>query len=455
MSDHNAASTLRIIPDRLCGNAVLEIRRDPEGAHQAWLRMPDLRGFERLVLGRPGEELPRLASRIYGICPWPHHIAAVMAVENALGLVPPPAALLLRELALRLSAMSDTLLHFHLLNGPDILPEKPLRPGNVFSLLENDVLARRALALRARLQRMLGCLFSYSLCAHSVVIGGLSRPTAPEAAKEARAIMAEMRDFCLKTAESAREELLPPLYRRLRRLDALSLPWLALAAPDGGSPLWGGTLRLLRPDGAHTDHAPEAFRELVVEEHAAWTRCAFPRLREHVLSLDPDAPRGVYRVGALARINACESLDTPSAQKELEMFREDFGRAPQQTCLYHQARLIELVHHCERAEILLQDPQLTDPDVRVPFIQPCSGEGRAYVEAPRGGLFYRVALDDEACVLACDIISPTTQNNAAMNISLTQAARAALREGQPEADALDRIVQCLRAYDPCPACATH
>ncbi|MDE7064213.1 MAG: nickel-dependent hydrogenase large subunit [Desulfovibrionaceae bacterium] len=450
-----AASTLRIVPDRLCGEIVLEIRRDPEGAHQAWLRMPDLRGFERLVLGRPGEELPRLASRIYGICPWTHHITAVMAVENALNIVPPPAALLLRELILLLSNMSDTLLHFHLLSGPDILPEKPLRPGNTFVLLENDALARQALALRARLQRMLGCLFSYSLCAHSVVVGGLSRPASPEAVAEARAIMEEMRDFCLKTMESAREELLPSLYRRLRRLDALSLPWLALFAPDGGLPLWGGALRLLLPDGAHTDHAPETFQDLVVEEHAAWTRCAFPRLREHTLSLDPDAPQGVYRVGALARINTCASLDTPLAQKELELFRADFGRAPQQTCLYHQARLIELVRHCERAELVLRNPQLTDPDVRVPFIQPCSGEGRAYVEAPRGGLFYRVRLDDEACILACDIISPTTQNNAAMNISLTQAARAALREGQPEAEALDRIVQCLRAYDPCPACATH
>lgn len=451
-----AAEILRIIPDRICGEAVVEIRRDPGGAHDAWLRMPDLRGFEQLVRRRPAEELPRLAARICGICPWAHYIASVMAVENALDITAPPAARKLRQLVLRLTAMSDILLHFHILAGPDILSEPPLRPGNTFLLLETEDLARRALVLRTRLQRLLSCLFPHSLCASSVVVGGLSRPVAVEAVEHARAAMTELRPFCLETVERAHEDLLPSLYRRLRRLDALALPWLALAEPGGGLPLWGGRLRLAQPDGSHRDRAPEAFSELVVEEHAAWTRCSFPRLREaSAFSLDPKTPEGVYRVGPLARINVCEQLDTPLAQRELEDFRADFGRAPQQTCLYHAARLIELVYHCEQAEVLLHDPELTDQDVREPFIEPGSGEGQAYVEAPRGGLFYRVRLDNEACITECDIVSPTTQNNAAMNISLTQAARAALKEGRPEDAALDHIIQCLRAYNPCPACATH
>jgi F420-non-reducing hydrogenase large subunit len=79
------------------------------------------------------------------------------------------------------------------------------------------------------------------------------------------------------------------------------------------------------------------------------------------LLLDETNPVGVYRVNCLARINVCDKMATPLAQEELEdLPQELFGRPAHLTLLYHWARLIELVQCCERAEELLNDPEIPD-----------------------------------------------------------------------------------------------
>ena len=81
-------------------------------------------------------------------------------------------------------------------------------------------------------------------------------------------------------------------------------------------------------------------------------------------SMDLENPQGIYRSNSLSRINVCEQMGTPEAQKELELFREQFGRPAQLTLLYHWARLIELVNNCERAIELLEDPEITGREIR-------------------------------------------------------------------------------------------
>ena len=452
---------LRLTLDRICGRADLEVHWHKDGSHQAWLRMPELRGFESILCGRPAEEIPHLASRISAICPWPHHIAAVTAVEAALQVEVPPTALLVRELGLLLSSLSDRLLLFYVLNAPDVLPGQNPEERSFFNLMHVPPV-RKALLMRTRLQRLLTPLAGQALHAGSMVVGGLSRPLAPELLTLIRTHMQEIRRFCQSVMAFGRKQAMPDLLRHVGELDKLSLPMLGSVDDAGNLALWGGHLRYVQPDGSHTDYSSADFLGNLTEEYAQWTRCAFPRLSDGpAVSLDSQNPQGMYRVGPLARINACERIATPKAQEALESFRREMGRHPQQTVLYHWARLIEMIHCCERAEDILDDPQLLGTEVRAELITACAGQGMARVEAPRGTLFYSLELDGEGMVRHCRIISPTTQNNAAMNVSLTRAARALWPDGPPDdparpaPEALHKLTQCLRAYDPCPACAVH
>ena len=64
-------------------------------------------------------------------------------------------------------------------------------------------------------------------------------------------------------------------------------------------------------------------------------------------------------------------------------FKAKFGAPSHSTLSYHAARYVCLCYAVERAEQLLQDPKITDTNVKVPW-KVKAGEGVGVVEAPRG-----------------------------------------------------------------------
>jgi F420-non-reducing hydrogenase large subunit len=163
--------------------------------------------------------------------------------------------------------------------------------------------------------------------------------------------------------------------------------------------------------------------------------------------MDLSNPKGIYRSNCLARINVADRMATPKAQAELEEFREKFGRPAQATLLYHWARLIEEVYACEHAIELLQDPEITDPNVRS-TAEPKAGRGVGCVEAPRGTLIHDYSTDDKGLITRANLIVGTTHNLGPINMSVNQAARTLIKDGNVDEGTLNKIEMAVRAYDP-------
>ena len=89
--------TLSIDPiTRLEGNARCDVDLGPDGRiADCRLVVSELRGFEKLVEGRPVEELPRITSRICGVCPEAHLAASAKAIDALYGIQVPRTAELL------------------------------------------------------------------------------------------------------------------------------------------------------------------------------------------------------------------------------------------------------------------------------------------------------------------------------------------------------------------------
>ncbi|MCL6100352.1 MAG: nickel-dependent hydrogenase large subunit, partial [Bacteroidetes bacterium] len=145
---------------------------------------------------------------------------------------------------------------------------------------------------------------------------------------------------------------------------------------------------------------------------------------------------------------------TPFAQKEFEEFRAKFGRPAQLTLLYHWARLIELLYNAEHAVELLNDPEITSRETRVP-VTPRAARGVGCVEAPRGTLIHDYETDDKGLITNLNLIVGTTHNNAPINMSVNQAAKLLIKDGKYDQGILNRVEMAIRAYDPCLSCATH
>jgi len=78
------------------------------------------------------------------------------------------------------------------------------------------------------------------------------------------------------------------------------------------------------------------------------------------------------------------------------------------------------------------------------------------VEAPRGLLTHHYVTDEQGLLKQVNLIVGTTNNNAAICMSVKKAAQALIGGGKPITQGLlDRVEMAFRAYDPCNACATH
>jgi F420-non-reducing hydrogenase large subunit len=188
-----------------------------------------------------------------------------------------------------------------------------------------------------------------------------------------------------------------------------------------------------------------------LEEHVEpWTYLKFPYLKKVGWKGLVDGPdSGVYKATPLSRLNAAEGMATPIAQEHYQRFYDTLGGKPvHATLATHWARLIELMYAAERMMELVKDPEITSTEVRtVPTETPREGVGQ--VEAPRGTLIHHYITDEKGIVEKVNLIVGTTNNNAAICMSLKKAAQGVIKKGQKVSQGLLNLVEmAFRAYDP-------
>lgn len=76
-----------------------------------WIGTTPVRGIERLCLGKNMHQAPKIASRVCGICPVPHVLAGIGAMEASIGCDIPKDALLLRRIIHSASRFSVHAMH--------------------------------------------------------------------------------------------------------------------------------------------------------------------------------------------------------------------------------------------------------------------------------------------------------------------------------------------------------
>jgi hydrogenase large subunit len=77
------------------------------------------RGYEIILKGRDPLDAAYISSRACGVCGGVHATVSALAIEMALGLKPPPLAIVMRNMLLALEYLYDHPLHLFLLSGPD------------------------------------------------------------------------------------------------------------------------------------------------------------------------------------------------------------------------------------------------------------------------------------------------------------------------------------------------
>lgn len=448
------AQTIQISPvTRIEGHAAIAIQLDDNGnVADSKVRFQSLRGFEKFVEGKPAEELPRIVNRICGICPWHHHLASNKAVDGCFNVTPPPAGNKLRELMQTICHAEDKLLHFFFLAAADFVigPDSDYSVRNVIGVAKaNPELAAKVVKMRQMAKMILEKFAGKAIHPVAGVTGGFSKPMLEQDRKEMLSKMGELLDFARFTMDFAKTSVFPQYLDTVTSLGVINTGFIGTVDKQGALNLYGGDIRIMRPDGSHTDFDVADYTDYIGEQVVPYSYGKFPYAKfwDEGFSMDLDHPKGIYRSNCLARINVCDQIDTPHAQAELEEFREKFGRPAQATLLYHWARLIEEVYACEHAIDLLNDPEITDPYIRAD-VEPGAGRGVGCVEAPRGTLIHDYTTDENGLITRANMIVGTTHNLGPINMSVEQAARSLIKDGHVDEGILNRVEMAVRAYDP-------
>lgn len=459
--------TISIEPiTRLEGHGKVEIFLDEDGnVANAYLVIPELRGFEKFVEGRPVEEMPRITTRICGVCPEAHHIASAKACDAVYHVEVPPAGVKLREILYSAFFVADHTVHFYILAAPDFVlgPDTPPAERNILGLIHKVGLEIGSKVIRCRGLGMdiVGMLGGKTIHPVGALPGGVSKAINEEERAQIEAWGRELVEFGQFSLQLFHDVVLENQAHRDMILSAAyttPMYYMGLVDEHNKVNFYDGQVRVVDPEGNEfVKYSPEAYLDVVAERVEPWTYLKFPYLKKvGWKGLVAGKDSGVYQATPLSRLNAADGMATPLAQEAYEQFYETLGGKPvHNTLAMHWARLVESLYAAERIVELATDPEITDPHVRnVPTETP--DEGVAIVEAPRGTLTHHYITDENGIMQKCNLIVGTTNNHAPMSISIKKAAQALIVGGQVISQGLlNRVEMAFRAYDPCIGCATH
>jgi F420-non-reducing hydrogenase large subunit len=451
---------------RLEGHGKIEIFLNDEGeVNNVYFQVPELRGFEKFCEGRPVEELPAIVAKICGVCPGCHHMASGKAVDVVFGVDPPPTAKKLRELFYMAHFVHSHTAHFYALAAPDFVvgPFAPAAKRNILGVIEKvgkeigtEVIKQRRIA--QEIQALLG---GHQTFVVMNIPGGVRRGLS-EAERDDIVIKAKGFVECAKFTLKVFEDF---VLKNKEYLDliingpySLKIHSMGLVDMNNKVNFYDGKVRVVDTEGKELcKYSPSEYLDYVAERVEPWSYLKFPFLKKiGWKGFIEGQNSGVYHATPLSRLNAADGMATPLAQKEYERMYSTFGVKPvHSTLAMHWARLVELLYSAERCLELAMDPEITGKELRA-RLGAIPGEGVGIVEAQRGTLTHHYWTDNKGIVTKVNIIVGTTNNHAAICMSIKKAAEGFIKKGVEVSDGiLNMIEMAFRAYDPCFSCATH
>jgi F420-non-reducing hydrogenase large subunit len=451
---------------RLEGHGKIDIFLDDQGeVANAFLQVPELRGFERFCVGRLAEDMPNITNRICGVCPEAHHMASTKALDALFHVDPPPTAKKLRELFYSIFFATDHTTHFYALGGPDFVmgPDAPIAERNILGIIKKvgmDI-AGKVLKMRHDGHHLIKMMGGRPVHPNWGLPGGVSRGITEEQRQEIEQLGRDAIEFGKFSIQLFNDIVLGNTdYVNLITNDAYIHRTYNMGTVDENNHVnfYHGMIRVVGPDGKeHAKYEAKDYLDYVAEHVEPWSYLKFPYLKKIGWKGFVDGEdSGVYKATPLSRLNAADGMATPLAQEEYERMYETLGGKPvNHTLATHWARLIELLYATELWVELATDPEITGETHRVlPKETPTEGVGS--VEAPRGTLTHHYWSDERGVLTKVNLIVGTTNNNAAINMSVKKAAQGLIKKGvEIKEGLLNTIEMAYRAYDPCMACATH
>lgn len=381
--------------------------------------------FEGILVGRKAEEAYWITPRICGVCPVAHNLASLKAIEAALGIEVTDTTVLLRRLMMAGQIIQSHMLHLYFLSLPDYL--------GIDSAIElakkNPLVLNNALALKKVSDYIVYVVGGRSIHPTTTVAGGFLKMPTKQSLKKLAKEVDNMAEAALATVELCASLKYPEIETEIEFVSQVSDSELAEEFT-----VYGVSHIVSNLEGKHEI---KQYKKIIEEEIRSYSTAKFGRYQGREML-----------VGALARLAVQPNGLSPQAKKYLT--KVNFKNP------YHNnlAQGIEILHFQQEAKQIIA--QLLNLKLNSKIVQPSKNpplKGIGAVEAPRGGLYHEIHLDQKGIITYANIITPTVQNLTSMEKSAKAVLEQTKNMTKKERERLLNML--VRAYDPCITCSVH
>ena len=398
------------------------------------------RGFENILIGKRLLELPRIVSRICGLCHASQSIVSCKAIEHLFNVTLNPEITLLRKLIMTGELIKSHSMHYFFQSLPDLLQifgysKSILDP---YELIQFDPQLTTYMYELIKFGHEIVKLFGgRSVHLINTIPGGILYTPA----KNDFSIAKRYFQKALISIEYAIDRFIN-LFAHFEPPEQYNLPKTVYLGQQlhGNYDRYNGILRLLNEQAKATDFQFNNFQRYFDKD---------PELRGINFNLEEDSR---VLVGPLARYKIIENYNIENANNYFLNFNNKWKRS---ILFMNFIKLIEIYVEIKQALENLDDLPFSDATRLTVLKKIDVQEGIGIVEAPRGTLIHCYKVDENKIVKNVKLFIATEINMPIINEMITNSAQKLYeKSGDIKLIKLE-IQKIIRAFDPCISCASH
>ncbi len=386
------------------------------------------RYFEGLIKGRKYDEITLITSRICGICSCGHTIASITAIENALGIEVSTQTNLIRELVTIGERIRSHASHIYFFSLPDYLGySSAIDMAKKYNQEIKDCLE----IIRVG-NELIKLTAGRDMHPFTPVVGGFTKIHSQEKF-----------DKILNELISS----IPLIKKGIKLFASLDVPNYhktdtVFISLDNHKTFPLHTGELITNTGLKFKQ--ENYKDFINEYFHQGSTAKFASIKGKE-----------FMTGALARIN--NSYD--KLNSDTKKIIKDLNLKFPSTNLFDNnlAQALEILHWTERAIEIIKNNKFKEEEIVKPKLDKPSQRGISAIEVPRGILFHDYTFNDKGILTNANIITPTVQNLADMEINVKTYLNEILEKNpyKKKEELQIEIEKMIRAFDPCFSCSTH
>ncbi|TFG12774.1 MAG: hypothetical protein EU535_05825 [Promethearchaeota archaeon] len=419
------------------GNVNLYLNNQHDEISHVDFEIRAYRGFENILIGKKLVDIPKIASRICGLCHASQSIVSCKTIESIYDLEPSDRTVLLRKILLAGELIKSHSMHFFFQAFPDLLKIFNIKQGypSLYELINYNPQLTTNFYELIKIGNDIDKIFGgRSVHLISSIPGGM--------------IYFPSRKNITMTRKYVQKAILNLewIIEKFIELFSTQIPPIEFELPN------------LTYFGLHNHGTYDRYTGIFGMKQNSQKAVNF-LTKNYSTYFDKDIDlRGInfeneenILVGPLARNRIIERYPSDEVSNYLSYFDKQWHT---NLLFTNFLRLIEMYVESHQILEILEDPTLDNKEVLPVLKSKKNNEGIGVLEAPRGTLMHHYYINGNNSIAKVKLFIATEINIPIINEMITDYAQK-LYEKQDINTVKEEIQVMIRAFDPCISCATH